>query len=130
MGNGAQRPAAVPRGYLPPRRAWGRAPMNVVEKILANASGRKHVSPGDVVVAQVDLMVMHDISSNMVMKVLETEMENATVHDPSRIVLVFDHNFSPATQLAAETLAAVRNFAARLASVMSSTPEAAVCIMP
>jgi 3-isopropylmalate/(R)-2-methylmalate dehydratase large subunit len=87
--------------------------MNVVEKILAQASGRKQVAPGDVVVANVDLMVMHDISSNMVMKVFETEMENATVHDPSRIVFVFDHNFSPATQLAAETLAAVRKFAAR-----------------
>ena len=87
--------------------------MNMVEKILARASGRKHVAPGDVVVADVDLMVMHDISSNMVMKVLETEMENATIADPSRIVFVFDHNFSPATQLAAETLANVRKFAAR-----------------
>jgi len=87
--------------------------MNVVEKILARASGRKCVEPGDVVVTNVDLMVMHDISSNMVMKVLENEMENATIHDPSRIVFVFDHNFSPATQLAAETLAAVRKFAAR-----------------
>lgn len=87
--------------------------MNVVEKILAKASGRKQVAPGDVVVANVDLMVMHDISSNMVMKVLETEMENAAIQDPSRIVFVFDHNFSPATQLAAETLANVRRFAAR-----------------
>ena len=87
--------------------------MNVIEKILARASGRKHVEPGDVAVANVDLMVLHDISSNMVMKVFETEMENATIDDPSRIVFVFDHNFSPATQLAAETLANVRRFAAR-----------------
>ena len=87
--------------------------MNMVEKILAMASGRTQVAPGDVVVTNVDLMVMHDISSNMVMKVLETEMENATIGDPSRIVFVFDHNFSPATQLAAETLANVRKFAAR-----------------
>ncbi|HLK46868.1 MAG TPA: aconitase/3-isopropylmalate dehydratase large subunit family protein [Bryobacteraceae bacterium] len=87
--------------------------MNVIEKILARASGRKHVEPGDVVVAGVDLMVMHDISSNMVMKVLETEMENGAIQNPLRIVFVFDHNFSPATQLAAETLANVRRFAAR-----------------
>jgi len=87
--------------------------MNMVEKILARASGRKVVEPGDVVVAQVDLMVMHDLSSNFVMKVLETEMENASIQDPSRIAFVFDHNFSPATELAAETLAAVRRFAAR-----------------
>ena len=87
--------------------------MNMVEKILARASGRKVVEPGDVVVAQVDLMVMHDLSSNFVMRVLETEMENASIQDPSRIAFVFDHNFSPATELAAETLAAVRRFAAR-----------------
>src|SRR5215469_9378143 len=87
--------------------------MNMIEKILAQASARKHVEPGEVVVCNVDLMVMHDISSNMVMKVLETEMDHASIHDPSRIAFVFDHNFSPATQLAAETLANVRKFAAR-----------------
>ncbi len=87
--------------------------MNMVEKILARGSGKKEVVPGDVVVTKVDLMVMHDLSSNFVMKVFENEMEKATIADPSRIAFVFDHNFSPATQQAAETLAAVRRFAAR-----------------
>lgn len=87
--------------------------MNMIEKILARASGKKEVAPGDVVVAKVDLMVMHDLSSNFVMKVFENEMENASIADPSRIAFVFDHNFSPATERAAETLAAVRRFAAR-----------------
>jgi 3-isopropylmalate/(R)-2-methylmalate dehydratase large subunit len=87
--------------------------MNVIEKILAKASGNKEVRPGDVVVANVDLMVMHDLSSNFVMKVFENEMENARIKDPSRIVFAFDHNFAPATQQAAEALAAVRKFAAR-----------------
>jgi homoaconitate hydratase family protein len=87
--------------------------MNVIEKILAKASGNKEVRPGDVVVANVDLMVMHDLSSNFVMKVFENEMENARIKDPSRIVFAFDHNFAPATQQAAEALAAVRKFAAK-----------------
>ncbi|HEY7390321.1 MAG TPA: aconitase family protein, partial [Bryobacteraceae bacterium] len=87
--------------------------MNMVEKILARAAGKKQVCPGDVVVAKVDLMVMHDLSSNFVMRVFETEMENAVIRDPDRIAFVFDHNFSPATQQAAEALAAVRRFAAR-----------------
>jgi 3-isopropylmalate/(R)-2-methylmalate dehydratase large subunit len=87
--------------------------MNVIEKILAKASGKKEVRPGDVVVANVDLMVMHDLSSNFVMKVFENEMENAKIADPSRIAFVFDHNFAPATQQAAEALAAVRKFAAK-----------------
>jgi 3-isopropylmalate/(R)-2-methylmalate dehydratase large subunit len=87
--------------------------MNVIEKILAKASGNKEVRPGDVVVANVDLMVMHDLSSNFVMKVFENEMENARIADPSRITFAFDHNFAPATQQAAEALAAVRKFAAK-----------------
>lgn len=87
--------------------------MNVIEKILAKASGNKEVRPGDVVVANVDLMVMHDLSSNFVMKVFENEMENAKIADPSRIAFAFDHNFAPATQQAAEALAAVRKFAAK-----------------
>src|SRR5215471_21253001 len=87
--------------------------MNMIEKILAKGAGKKEVSPGDVVVAKVDLMVMHDLSSNFVMRVFENEMENASIRDPSRIAFVFDHNFAPANQQAAETLAAVRRFAAR-----------------
>jgi 3-isopropylmalate/(R)-2-methylmalate dehydratase large subunit len=87
--------------------------MNMIEKILARGAGKKEVSPGDVVVAKVDLMVMHDLSSNFVMRVFENEMENATIADPSRIAFVFDHNFAPATEQAAQTLAAVRHFAAR-----------------
>jgi 3-isopropylmalate/(R)-2-methylmalate dehydratase large subunit len=87
--------------------------MNVIEKILAKASGNREVRPGDVVVANVDLMVMHDLSANFVMKVFENEMENAQIKDPARITFAFDHNFAPATQQAAEALAAVRKFAAK-----------------
>jgi homoaconitate hydratase family protein len=85
--------------------------MNMIEKILARGSGKKEVRAGDVVVAKVDLMVMHDLSSNFVMKVFENEMQNAAIADPSRIAFVFDHNFAPATLEAAEALAAVRRFA-------------------
>jgi 3-isopropylmalate/(R)-2-methylmalate dehydratase large subunit len=85
--------------------------MNVIEKILAKSSGKKEVTPGEVVVAKVDLMVMHDLSSNFVMKVFENEMAGESIADPSRIAFVFDHNFSPATEQAAEALAAVRRFA-------------------
>jgi len=87
--------------------------MNMIEKILARASGRKQVAPGEIVVAKVDLMVMHDLSSNFVMKVLENEMKNGSVADPSRIVFVFDHTFSPPTEQAAQVLANVRRFAAK-----------------
>ncbi|HLH45078.1 MAG TPA: aconitase/3-isopropylmalate dehydratase large subunit family protein [Bryobacteraceae bacterium] len=85
----------------------------MIEKILAKASGKKEVAPGEVVVARADLMVMHDLSANFVMKVFENEMEASPIADPSRIAFVFDHNFAPATLAAAEALAGVRKFAAR-----------------
>jgi 3-isopropylmalate/(R)-2-methylmalate dehydratase large subunit len=87
--------------------------MNMVEKILARKSGRKSVAPGDVVITDIDLMVMHDLSANFVMKVFNNEMEGASISDPSKIVFAFDHNFAPATRDAAEALAAVRKFAAK-----------------
>jgi homoaconitate hydratase family protein len=87
--------------------------VNVIEKILAKASGNKEVRPGDVVVANIDLMVMHDLSANFVMKVFENEIQCGKIADPSRIAFVFDHNFAPASEQAAEALASVRRFAAK-----------------
>ena len=87
--------------------------MNMVEKILARKSGQRSVAPGDVVTTDIDLMVMHDLSANFVMKVFNNEMEGASIADPSKIVFAFDHNFAPATRDAAEALAAVRKFAAK-----------------
>ncbi|MBI2318827.1 MAG: 3-isopropylmalate dehydratase large subunit, partial [Betaproteobacteria bacterium] len=69
--------------------------MNMIEKILAKASGRKEVVPGDVVIATVERMVLHDLSSNLVSKVFEKEMGGGTIADPDRIAFVFDHTFSP-----------------------------------
>jgi homoaconitate hydratase family protein len=87
--------------------------VNVIEKILAKASGNKEARPGDVVVANIDLMVMHDLSANFVMKVFENEIQSGKIADPSRIAFVFDHNFAPASEQAAEALASVRRFAAK-----------------
>jgi 3-isopropylmalate/(R)-2-methylmalate dehydratase large subunit len=86
--------------------------MNMIEKILAKASGKKEVVPGDVVIANVDRMVLHDLSSNLVSKVFEQEMGGGSIADPSKIVFVFDHTFSPPSQQDAEVLVEARRFAA------------------
>ena len=87
--------------------------MNMIEKILAKASGKKEVVPGDIVVANVDRMVLHDLSSNLVSKVFENEMGGGTIFDPDRIVFVFDHTFSPPSQADADVLTEARRFAAK-----------------
>jgi homoaconitate hydratase family protein len=87
--------------------------MNMIEKILAKAGGKKEVGPGDVVMAKVDRMVLHDLSSNLVSKVFEKEMGGGTIFDPDRIAFVFDHTFSPPTQADADVLTEARRFAAK-----------------
>jgi len=87
--------------------------MNMIEKILAKASGKKEVVPGDIVIANVDRMVLHDLSSNLVSKVFENEMGGGKIFDPDRIVFVFDHTFSPPSQADAEVLTEARRFAAK-----------------
>jgi 3-isopropylmalate/(R)-2-methylmalate dehydratase large subunit len=86
--------------------------MNMIEKILAKASGKAEVEPGEVIIADVNLMVMHDLSANFVTRVFREELGGGSILDPSRIAFVFDHNFSPATEEAARTLYKVRRFAA------------------
>ncbi len=85
--------------------------MNMIEKILAKASGRREVVPGEVVIAKVDRMVMHDLSANFVMRVFREELGGGAIADPERIAFVFDHNFSAASREAAEKLYEVRKFA-------------------
>lgn len=45
--------------------------MNITEKIIARASNKNTVSPGDVVFADVDKLMVHDVSGPGVIKVFE-----------------------------------------------------------
>ena len=45
--------------------------MNITEKIIARASNKNTVSPGDVVFGNVDKLMIHDVSGPGVIKVFE-----------------------------------------------------------
>ena len=75
--------------------------MNMVEKILAKASGKKEVKPGDVVVANVDTLLLHDLSGYITANVFENEVKKEMRY-PERVAMVFDHHFSPPTEQRAE----------------------------
>ncbi len=73
--------------------------MTVTEKILARASNKERVSPGDVVFAKVDKLMMHDVSGPGVIK-LFNELEKKGkkfegIWDPDRVWITEDH-FVPA----------------------------------
>lgn len=83
--------------------------MNISEKILAKASGKKEVSPGDTISANIDVAMSHDGTSPPTIKVFE-KLANK-VWDPEKIVLVFDHNVPANTMGSAEFQQVVRDFA-------------------
>jgi 3-isopropylmalate/(R)-2-methylmalate dehydratase large subunit len=86
--------------------------VNLVEKILARASGRSKVEPGEIVIAAVDRLIMHDLSGYLTAEVFDRQV-NKPIPDPKRVVMVFDHHFSPPTERQATVLAANRAWARR-----------------
>jgi 3-isopropylmalate/(R)-2-methylmalate dehydratase large subunit len=86
--------------------------VNLVESILARASGRKSVEPGEIVIAEVDRMIMHDLSGYMTARVYDEKVSKPLKH-PDRVIMVFDHLFSPPREREAEVLKSGREWAAK-----------------
>ncbi|MBI4729979.1 MAG: 3-isopropylmalate dehydratase large subunit [Acidobacteria bacterium] len=75
--------------------------LTLAEKILARASGRDAVAPGEFVVAEIDLAMAHDIFAAQVF----SELRSAGVEkvwDPSRVAIVIDHLVPAPSAQAAE----------------------------
>ena len=89
--------------------------MNLVEKILARASGKEHVSPDDVIFADVDKVMVHDVSGPGVIKVFDKLREQgiAVDHlwDPSKVWIAEDHFVPSAEKISAENIVKLQNFA-------------------
>jgi 3-isopropylmalate/(R)-2-methylmalate dehydratase large subunit len=73
----------------------------ITEKILANASHQKEVSPGDFVVADVTYAMAHDSTAPLAIEGF-SKITNK-VFDKDRVIIVFDH-FFPAPTVAGATL--------------------------
>ena len=88
--------------------------MNIVEKILARASGKSSVSPDDVVFADVDKVMMHDVSGPGVIKVFDKlKKQGITVDklwDPTKVWVAEDHFVPSADKLSAENIVKLSNF--------------------
>src|ERR1044071_7920804 len=82
--------------------------MTIVEKILARKSGAARIAPGDLAVVDVDLVVMIDLSFGQA-----AWREVLKVHDPEKVVVVFDHDVPASNRAAAAMHARGREFARR-----------------
>lgn len=88
--------------------------MNIVEKILARASGKERVSPGDVVFANVDKVMVHDVSGPGVIKVFDKLKKQGIsvdrLWDPSKVWVAEDHFVPSAEKISAENIVKLQNF--------------------
>jgi 3-isopropylmalate/(R)-2-methylmalate dehydratase large subunit len=79
------------------------AGMTITEKILARASGRDRVTPGELVWADVHSIMIIDMLGKSVFRLFDS-LGVDRVFDPDRVVCVSDHFIPPATVEAAASL--------------------------
>src|SRR5260370_16997768 len=66
--------------------------MTLTEKILARASGRSRVEPGNNVWVETDILLTHDVCGPGSIGVFKLEFgQDAKVWDPRKIVIIPDH---------------------------------------
>lgn len=89
--------------------------MNITEKIIARASNKNTVSPGDVVFADVDKLMIHDVSGPGVIKVFD-EWSKKGIHlenvwNPDKIWIAEDHFVPSADRISAENITKLTDWA-------------------
>jgi homoaconitate hydratase family protein len=84
--------------------------MNITEKILAKASGKKSVSPGEIVDANVDVIMVHDLTGPLAVESFK-KIGAEKVWDNQKIVVILDHQVPAESVKAAELHKTMRQFA-------------------
>ncbi len=88
--------------------------MNIVEKILARASKKSSVAPDDVVFANIDKVMVHDVSGPGVIKVFDKLKKQGIsvdkLWDPTKVWVAEDHFVPSAEKVSAENIVKLSNF--------------------
>ena len=64
--------------------------MNISEKILAKASGKANVQPGDIVDANIDVIMVHDLTGPLAIEAFK-KIGVKKVWDNKKVVIILDH---------------------------------------
>lgn len=86
-------------------------PMTLAEKIIARASGRSSVSPGEIVTAKVDLAMIHDSGGPRRVEPILKRL-GVGLFDRSKVVLISDHFVPGDDEAGREILDLTRRWAA------------------
>jgi 3-isopropylmalate/(R)-2-methylmalate dehydratase large subunit len=84
--------------------------MNITEKILANASRKSSVSPGDIVDANVDMLMVHDLTGPLAVEAFR-KIGLKKIWNSQKAVVVLDHQVPAESVKAAELHKMMRHFA-------------------
>ncbi len=84
--------------------------MNITEKILAKASGKKAVHPGEIVDANVDMVMVHDLTGPLAVEAFK-KIGVQKVWDSKKAVVILDHQVPAESVKAAELHKTMRQFA-------------------
>jgi 3-isopropylmalate/(R)-2-methylmalate dehydratase large subunit len=84
--------------------------MNITEKILAKASGKETVTPGEIVDADVDMVMVHDLTGPLAIEAFK-KIGAEKVWNNQKIVVILDHQVPAESVKAAELHKTMRNFA-------------------
>jgi 3-isopropylmalate/(R)-2-methylmalate dehydratase large subunit len=83
--------------------------MNITEKILAKASGKKVVHPGEIVDANVDMVMTHDLCGPLAVEAFK-QIGVSKVWDNKKVVVILDHQVPAESVKAAELHKTMRQF--------------------
>ena len=84
--------------------------MNITEKILAKASGKQVVHPGEIVDANVDMIMVHDLTGPLAVEAFK-KIGVQKVWDNQKAVVILDHQVPAESVKAAELHKTMRQFA-------------------
>jgi len=84
--------------------------MNIIEKILAKASGKQEVSPGEIVEANIDVAMTHDLTGPLAIKSFR-EIGAKKVWNKDKVVVILDHLVPASSVISAGLHKTVRKFA-------------------
>ena len=87
--------------------------MTMTEKILARASGKPQVEPGENVWANVDVLMTHDVCGPGTIGIFKQHFgEHAKVWDADKVVIIPDHYIFTQDKMANRNVDVLRQFAA------------------
>ncbi|MCX8182405.1 MAG: 3-isopropylmalate dehydratase large subunit [Candidatus Methanomethyliaceae archaeon] len=100
--------------------------MTIAEKILARASGKSKVEPGDYVVGKIDLAMVHDLTGPLTLNVLK-EIGYDRPWDPRKIVIILDHQVPANSTVTASLHQQLREYANKYGTNFHDVGRQGVC---